>query len=111
MTTTAPTRSTDQRQNALDRANEIRFKRSDLRAELHDLTRPEARSQVAKLIESPPAFLLTMKIESLLLLIPRFGDVKVRKIMWAHQISPRKRIGGLSQRQRLELAAVLRRDA
>ncbi len=45
----------------------------------------------------------------MLLAVPKYGRVKVNKILNVCRISPSKTIGGLSQRQRAELVALLRR--
>jgi hypothetical protein len=45
----------------------------------------------------------------LLLSVPKYGRVKVNKILSTCRVSPSKTIGGLSQRQRTELVALMRR--
>jgi hypothetical protein len=104
----APDRSLAQRFTALERANEIRIGRAALKDDIRALSYEDARHRVADLILRPPTFLLTMRVEELMLAMPRFGDVKVHKVMWAQQISPRKRIGGMTLRQREALSNVLR---
>ena len=108
MALAVPNQSLEQRFSALKVANDVRFGRKAIKDDLHQLGYTDARCRVADLIEHPPAILLTMKVETLLLALPRFGDRKVGKLMFAHEISSRKRIGGLSERQRKELAYVLR---
>lgn len=49
----------------------------------------------------------TAKVADLLLAVPRHGPVKVDKLLRRCRIAPTKTIGGLSQRQRDELAALL----
>jgi hypothetical protein len=41
--------------------------------------------------------------------VPKYGRVKVNKILSICRISPSKTIGGLSQRQRTELVELMRR--
>jgi len=41
--------------------------------------------------------------------VPKYGRVKVNKVLQQCRISPSKTIGGLSQRQRTELVSMLRR--
>ena len=45
----------------------------------------------------------------LLLAVPKYGRVKVNKILSQCRISPSKTIGGLSERQRTELVDLMRR--
>jgi hypothetical protein len=45
----------------------------------------------------------------MLLAVPKYGRVKVNKVLVQCRISPSKTIGGLSQRQRTELVSMLRR--
>ena len=45
----------------------------------------------------------------MLLAVPKYGRVKVNKILVHCRISPSKTIGGLSERQRSELVSLLRR--
>jgi hypothetical protein len=49
----------------------------------------------------------TAKVADLLLALPKYGPVKVNKLLSRCRIAPSKTIGGLSQRQRNELAALL----
>ena len=44
----------------------------------------------------------------MLLAVPKYGRVKVNKVLVQCRISPSKTIGGLSQRQRTELVSMLR---
>ena len=44
-----------------------------------------------------------------LLAVPKYGRVKVNRILTHCRISPSKTIGGLSERQRNELVSYLRR--
>ena len=45
----------------------------------------------------------------MLLAVPKYGRVKVDKILRQCKISPSKTVGGLSERQRNELVGLLRR--
>jgi hypothetical protein len=45
----------------------------------------------------------------MLLAVPKYGRVKTNRILNHCRISPSKTIGGLSERQRTELVALLRR--
>ena len=100
----APERSLTQRMDALRRANEIRTRRADLKRELK-----AGRQQIHGLLLDPPEYLQTAKVFDLLLAVPKYGRVKVNRILTQCRISPSKTIGGLSQRQRHELVSYLRR--
>ena len=100
----APERSLTQRMEALRRANEIRTERAKLKRELK-----AGRAQIHPLLLDPPEYLQTAKVFDLLLAVPKYGRVKVNRILTQCRISPRKTIGGLSQRQRTELVSYLRR--
>jgi hypothetical protein len=102
--TSAPERSLEQRMAALRRANEIRTKRATLKRNLKD-----GRANPQALLLSPPEYILTAKVSELLLAVPKYGHVKVNKILAQCRISPSKTIGGLSDRQRAELVSYLRR--
>ena len=100
----APERSLTQRMDALRRANEIRTRRADLKRELK-----AGRQQIHGLLLDPPEYLQTAKVFDLLLAVPKYGRVKVNRILTQCRISPSKTIGGLSERQRGELVSYLRR--
>ena len=100
----APERSLVQRMDALQRANEIRTKRAQLKRDLKG-----GRVSIHDLLLSPPDFLETAKVLDVLLAVPKYGRVKVNKVLGTCRISPSKTIGGLSERQRAELVAMLRR--
>ncbi|HZG49636.1 MAG TPA: integration host factor, actinobacterial type [Thermoleophilaceae bacterium] len=100
----APERSLTQRMEALKRANEVRTRRARLKRDLK-----AGRVQIHGLLLDPPEYLLTAKVFDLLLAVPKYGRVKVNRILTHCRISPSKTIGGLSQRQRDELVSYLRR--
>jgi len=62
---------------------------------------------IVELLTDPPAFVQTAKVADLLLALPKYGPVKVNKLLTRCRIAPAKTFGGLSQRQRDELAALL----
>jgi S13-like protein len=102
--TTTPKRSLTQRMAALERANQIRTKRARLKRELRN-----GKANPQALLLSPPEYVLTAKVSDLLLAVPKYGKVKVNKILTQCRISPSKTIGGLSARQRAELVSYLRK--
>ncbi len=100
----APERSLNQRMDALARANLIRTERARLKRELkagryHD---PHAAAK-------PPEYIETAKVFDMMLAVPKYGRVKVNKILAHCRVAPSKTIGGLSDRQRSELVSLLRR--
>ena len=100
----APERSLLQRMDALQRANEIRTRRAQLKRDLK-----AGRVSIQTLLTKPPEYVETAKVFDMLLAVPKYGRVKVNKILGQCRISPSKTIGGLSERQRAELVAFLRR--
>ena len=99
-----PERSLTQRMEALKRANEIRTRRATLKRDLK-----AGRQKIQPLLLEPPEYLETAKVFDLLLAVPKYGRVKVNRILTHCRISPSKTLGGLSERQRNELVSYLRR--
>ena len=90
--------------DALRRANEVRALRAQLKRDLK-----AGRVSIGALLLDPPPYLETAKIFDMLLAVPKYGRVKVNKILSQCRISPSKTLGGLSERQRGELVALMRR--
>jgi hypothetical protein len=99
----APPRASEQRSEALTRANEVRSARGQLKEELQ-----HGRGDLAPLIEDPPSFLRAARISDILRALPGYGPVKVEKLLTACRISPSKTVAGLTPRQRKELAQALK---
>lgn len=99
-----PERSLNQRMDALARANRIRTERAQLKRDLK-----AGRLSIHTLLLKPPEYVETAKVFDMLLAVPKYGRVKVNKILANCRISPSKTIGGLSDRQRSELISLLRR--
>jgi len=89
---------------ALQRANDIRTRRAQLKRDLKG-----GRVSIHDLLLRPPEYLETAKVFDMMLAVPKYGRVKVNKILQQCRISPSKTIGGLSERQRTELVSLLRR--
>ncbi len=98
----APERSHIQRMEALQRANQIRTQRAQLKRDLR-----AGKTSIDRLLVSPPEYLETAKVFDMLLATPKFGRVKANKILQQCRISPSKTVGGLSERQRTELVDLL----
>ena len=101
-TSTAPERSLNQRMDALARANEIRIRRAQLKRDLK-----AGRRSIHSLLLEPPEYVETAKVFDMLLAVPKYGRVKVNKVLQLCRISPSKTIGGLTERQRSELISLL----
>lgn len=99
-----PERSLDQRLTALAKANAIRTRRAELKKDLK-----AGRASIRTLLLTPPAYIETAKVVDLLLAVPKYGRVKVNRLLMHCRISPSRTIGGLSQRQRDELVRRLQR--
>ena len=99
-----PERSLDQRIDALSRANEIRALRAQLKRDLK-----ARRVSIGALLLDPPPYLETAKVFDMLLALPKVGSVKATRILHSCRVSPSKTFGGLSERQRTELAERLDR--
>lgn len=99
-----PDRSLRQRMDALKSANEIRTRRAETKRDLK-----AGHQQIQTLLLDPPEWLLTAKVFDLMIATPKYGRVKVNRILSQCRISPSKTIGGLSERQRSELVSYLRR--
>lgn len=99
-----PVKLSIQRRAALDKGNYNRTFRKNLKEDLK-----EGRANVLDYILSPPEPIHTMKLFDLLLATPKYGRVKVNRILVHTRISPSTTLERLSKRQKDELASVLRR--
>lgn len=100
----APSRSLSQRMAALDRGNEVRSYRANLKLDLK-----AGRANIINLLTNPPQKIETMKIFDLLMAVPKMGRIKVDKLLRTCRISPSKTVGGLTGRQTDELLLEMRR--
>jgi hypothetical protein len=89
---------------ALELANEIRTQRAQLKRDLK-----AGKTSIDSLLLAPPEWLGSAKVFDIILAVPKYGRVKVNRVLNQCRISPSKTIGGLSERQRAELVALLRR--
>lgn len=97
-----PPRSHAQREAALRHATAVRSQRAKLKRDIK-----ADRCAIDEVLIDPPAFVRTAKVADLLLAQPKYGPVKVDKLLSRCRIAPAETIGGLSDRQRNELAALL----
>ena len=93
-----------QRRDALARANDTRTQRAQLKRDLK-----AGRRSIQELLLDPPAFLERARVLEMLLAVPKYGRVKANTVLTHYRISPNRTFGALSQRQRAELASMLRR--
>lgn len=100
----APSRSLIQRMDALQKANQIRTYRAELKRDLK-----AGRKKIYDILLEPPEMLETAKVFDILLAVPKYGQVRVNKLFMQARISPSKTIGGLSQRQRTEIVSMIGR--
>ena len=89
---------------ALQRANEIRVQRAELKRRLKD-----GSVSIREILEDPPAYVLTAKVYDMLVAVPKLGRVKASRFLNQCRISQSKTVGGLSDRQRTELVELFRR--
>lgn len=99
-----PERSLKQRMDALQTANAVRTYRANLKRDLK-----AGRKTIQDILHNPPEQIETMKLFDLLMAVPKIGRTKVNKMMFKIHMSPSKTVGGISDRQRNELLALLRR--
>jgi hypothetical protein len=99
-----PDRSPSQRLEALKLANAVRTERATLKRDLK-----AGRIRIETVLADPPECVHSAKVADIMLAVPRYGRVKVTKILQRCRISPSKTVIGLSERQRGELIEALRR--
>ena len=104
MVVSALERSLEQRLDALNRANDVRTKRSKLKKDLKG-----GRVHYVDVLMNPHDYILTMKLFDFMLALPKFGRVKVNNTLTQCRIAPSKTIGGLTERQLNEAVRLLRR--
>ena len=100
----APARSLDQRMEALQRANDVRVRRAQLKRDLK-----AGREDIESMLLEPPEWVETAKVFDMLMAVPKFGRVKAARLLNQCRISQSKTVGGLSDRQRAELIGLLHR--
>lgn len=89
---------TDQRLNALRKANKVRCARAALK---HDLKRGTRTLKQA--LDDPSC--QTAEIYSILRAVPGYGDIKTQKLLREAGVSPSRQISSLTERERRELLA------
>jgi hypothetical protein len=102
MSETAITTRAPQRLQALERANEIRLARAELKRRI-----AYGGISAAEVILNPPCEAQSWAIGELLLSQRRWGSTRCRKFLVRNQISETKPVGALTDRQRRLLALQL----
>jgi hypothetical protein len=102
MMQTATMTPAPQRLRALERANEVRFARAELKRKI-----AEGELSAARVILANPREVANWTVGDLLMCQRRWGGTRCRKFLGRNQISEVKRIGALTDRQRRLLAAQL----
>lgn len=98
-----PDRSLEQRFAALEKANKIRIYRAGVKQDVN-----AGKVRVTKLLLNADPMLDSMRVYELLMAQRGVGKTRVNKLLRRLGISPSKTIGGLTERQRGELALYLR---
>lgn len=93
-----------QRLRALERANQIRLARAELKRRI-----AEGGISAAEVILDPPGAAASWEIGELLMSQRRWGSSRCRKFLLQNQISETKPVGALTERQRRLLADKLTR--
>ncbi len=99
MSETAVTTRAPQRLQALERANEIRLARAELKRRI-----AFGAISAAEVILEPPLEANSWAVGDLLLSQRRWGSTRCRKFLMRNQISETKPVGALTDRQRRLLA-------
>jgi hypothetical protein len=99
-----PERTHKQRLAALDKGNRIRSVRAQFKK---DVKAGKRSVRAILLAEECPEDFATMRVVEMILPLPKVGRVKVRKMLNEARISPSKTLGGMTPRQRTELASWL----
>ena len=98
----APDRTTDERRNALEEANRVRFARAATKRDLKS-----GRLDIYDLLMDPSEELRGAKVEEMLLAMKGMGRIKVTRVMREASISRSKTLVGLTHGQRDRLIKAL----
>lgn len=102
MAATVQYQSYQQCVEALRRANEVRSANGLLKRAIR-----AGSVSAADVLLNPPVEALSMPIAALLMAVPRFGEARVSRLLRPLHISPQRRIGRLTERERQVLAAAV----
>jgi hypothetical protein len=103
-----PARSVEQRRSALAKANEIRALRSAQKKAWKKMRdRAEAYASFSAMVMEPPEWAQTWKVLDALCALWTMGPVAAASLLRQTRASDVKTLGGLTARQRLEIADAL----
>jgi hypothetical protein len=91
-----------QHMQALQRANEVRLARAELKRRIGD-----GHASAAEVVQSCPWEVETMTVAELLMSQRRWGRTRARRFLAAIPLTETKTIGSMTERQRRTLAAML----
>lgn len=97
-----PSRRAELRLVALEKANEVRCRRAQLKREL-----AAGQVEFERLISDPPAYAQAAILRDLLLALPKVGPTRADRALTRCQISANKTVAALSDRQRVALIDLL----
>ena len=92
----------EQRTRALDRANEVRTRRKEIKEEL-----ASRELELAELITAPPAEVESAKVGDVLEWMPGIGRTRVKKILADTGVGPGVLMGHLSYATRMRICSRL----
>ncbi|HEY5195393.1 MAG TPA: hypothetical protein VIJ51_00030 [Solirubrobacteraceae bacterium] len=90
---------------ALERANEVRLARADLKRRIAD-----GRLRAADVILTSPWEAESMAVADLLMSQRRWGRTRARRLLAGIPLSETKTLGSMTERQRLAVAFAMRTD-
>jgi hypothetical protein len=102
MGTIAPPSPASQHLEALQRANQVRRARSDLKRKIES-----GEMSVPQVLVACPSHAATMSISDLLMSQRWWGRTRCRRLLVSVGVPERKPVGTLTERQRTAMAAVL----
>jgi DnaJ-domain-containing protein 1 len=88
---------------ALERANEVRLARADLKRRIAD-----GQLRAADVILTSPWEVESMSVADLLMSQRRWGQTRVRRLLAGIPLSETKTLGSMTERQRLAVASAMR---
>jgi hypothetical protein len=102
--TIAPSRTHEQRMESLRGANHIRSWRAAMKVKLK-----AGEWTATEVLRAMPPEVASMRVDDFLIAAPKFGPVKVRKVLRCYAISPARSLAALTDRQREALLLELPR--
>lgn len=97
-------------EDALARANEVRFKRADYRRTVKPLDYEEGRRRVADILDENPPCLAKMRVEEVLRWVSRMREDITQPLLADAECTAYTTISALGDRRRALLVSALRRD-